>query len=65
LDKALDLDPKYVDAYNGRGGAWLEKREYDKAIADYTTALELDPEHKFAYRAKAWRGGRKATSIAR
>ena len=31
-------------AYNNRGIAWRDKKEYDKAIADYNEAIRLDPK---------------------
>ena len=34
-DEAIRLDPKDIDAFNDRGNAWRDKREYDKAIKDY------------------------------
>ena len=27
----------------GRGGVWTEKKDFDRAIADYSVAIELDP----------------------
>ena len=33
------------DHYN-RGCAWHEKKEYDKAIADYNEAIRLDPKYR-------------------
>jgi tetratricopeptide (TPR) repeat protein len=47
-----DLEASY---YN-RGYAWDEKGEYDKAIADYTMAIELNPKFTEAYynRGNAW-----------
>ena len=55
-DKAIELDPKFAAAYNGRGNAWYVKQEYDKAIADYDKAIELDPKLAAAYndRGNAW-----------
>ena len=47
--KALELDPEYVYAYNGRGNAYQALGEYEKAVSDYDRALELDPEHVNAY----------------
>ena len=47
--KALELDPEYVYAYNGRGNAYKALGEYEKAVSDYDRALELDPEHVNAY----------------
>ncbi len=50
-------DPKDAAGYNKRGIAWSEKRDYDRAIADYTEALRLNPQYHFAYynRGIAWR----------
>jgi len=43
--------PKGEDAesYLKRGAAYYEKGEYDSAIADYTKAMELDPNLAEAY----------------
>ncbi|MGH6974104.1 MAG: tetratricopeptide repeat protein, partial [Stellaceae bacterium] len=35
-------------AFYDRGNAYDDKGEYDKAIADYTQALQLDPRHETA-----------------
>jgi tetratricopeptide (TPR) repeat protein len=56
LDLELDLsDSKqkkvrsqslaYADVYNNRGAAWYNKGLYDKAIADYSTAIRINPGH--------------------
>ena len=36
--------------------AWSDKKEYDKAIADYNEAIRLDPKDANAYinRGMAW-----------
>lgn len=39
-NKALSLNPKYLDALNARGLAWQGKGEYDKAIADYSAVIK-------------------------
>ena len=36
-------------AYNGRGFAWCDKKDYDKAIADYDEAIRLDPKFASAH----------------
>ena len=36
-------------AYSGRGSAYVGKGDYDKAIADYTEAMRLDPKLADAY----------------
>jgi tetratricopeptide (TPR) repeat protein len=40
-------------AYYHRGISYYDKGEYDLAIADYTKAIELEPEYPFTYRARA------------
>ena len=44
-------------AYFNRGNAWKSKGKYNKAIADYTKAIEIDPNFSDAYynRAVAWK----------
>src|SRR5258708_31589841 len=36
-------------AYIGRGTAYGDKGDYDRAIADFTKAIELDPKSAVAY----------------
>ena len=45
----MEIGPGYADVYNKRGGAWVHKGELDKALADYTKAVESDPEFEDAY----------------
>jgi tetratricopeptide (TPR) repeat protein len=37
------------DVYYNRGLAWGKKGDHDKAIADYTRAIEIDPKYAKAY----------------
>jgi len=39
--KAIDIDPSYANAYNGRGIAFFHKTEYEKAWDDVDTAQSL------------------------
>lgn len=39
--KAIELDPRYIEAYGARAFAYKGKGEYDKATADYNKAKEL------------------------
>ena len=47
--RAIELNPEYVDAYNNRGNAYDDIKEYEKAISDYNRAIELNPEYAMAY----------------
>jgi tetratricopeptide (TPR) repeat protein len=40
------LDAK---SYNNRGIAYQKKRQYDKAISDYSKAIEINPRYADAY----------------
>jgi tetratricopeptide (TPR) repeat protein len=44
FDKALELDPQYIDAWKGKGSAYLHQQEYYEAILAFDKALELDPQ---------------------
>ena len=47
---AISHDPNDADAYDRRGDVYLyNKGDYDRAIADYTQALKLDPNHVGAF----------------
>jgi len=47
--EAITLDPKYADAYDGRGFSNYGKGDYDRAITDYDQAITLSPKYAFAY----------------
>ena len=43
-NKAIEINPNYVDAYNNRGNIYSQgKGEYDNAIPDYDKAIEINP----------------------
>lgn len=47
FDAAIEIKPKSMEAYRGRGDAHMGLGEYDEAVTDYTQALSLktdDPE---------------------
>jgi tetratricopeptide (TPR) repeat protein len=48
-DKALMLDPKFVDAYYNRGTSKIYLKNYTGAIDDYTKAIGLKPDFVSAY----------------
>jgi tetratricopeptide (TPR) repeat protein len=48
-DKAIEVNPKYVNAYMARANSYRILGMYDKAIEDYNKVIELDPEYALAY----------------
>ena len=48
-DKAIEINPKNIEANYNRGLAYGKKGQYDQAIADYTKAIEINPRHAKAY----------------
>ena len=47
--KAIELNPRLVEAYENRGMAYENGKDPDKAIIDYTKVVELDPSNAFNY----------------
>jgi len=43
--EAIRLDSGYAPVYFKRGNVYKKQDRYELAIADYSKALELDPEH--------------------
>jgi tetratricopeptide (TPR) repeat protein len=41
--EAIRLKPDFAWAFEGRGGAYSDLKQYDKAIDDYNEAIHLDP----------------------
>jgi len=48
-DRAIRQKQNTVQAYNNRGLAYSELKQYQKAIKDYSQAIKLDPDHVAAY----------------
>jgi len=47
--RAIELNPKYEEAYNNRGGAYPHLGEYRQAIRDFNKAIELKPDNAGAF----------------
>jgi len=47
--KAIEIDPRFADAYINRGLAYDSKGQFDQAISDYNKAIELNPRDADAY----------------
>jgi tetratricopeptide (TPR) repeat protein len=53
----LNVDPAamlYAPTYYSRGFVYAQKKDCDKAVADYDEAIRLDPDNPHAYQALAW-----------
>jgi tetratricopeptide (TPR) repeat protein len=49
LERAIELKPDYMAAYNSRGVAYGNLKEYEKAIEDYNRAIELEANYASVY----------------
>lgn len=47
--KAIQIDPKFLPAYEQRASDYLNLKQYPQAIRDYGTVLTLDPDNHTAY----------------
>ena len=56
-NKAIELKPDYVYAYNNRGNAKSDLGNFQEAIEDFNKAIELMPDYAKAYY------GRGATNL--
>ncbi|MEI0510002.1 tetratricopeptide repeat protein [Brachyspira intermedia] len=48
-NKAIELDPNYTDAYNGREKAKNDLGKYEDSIKDFNKVIELTPNYTNAY----------------
>jgi len=75
-DRAIELNPRFVEAYFVRGVVYTEgKGQYDKAISDFSKVIEITPEDADAYHnrgvahyligdySKAWEDVHKVESL--
>jgi tetratricopeptide (TPR) repeat protein len=46
---AIEINPKYSEAYLRRANVYSWNKQYDLAIADYSKAIEFDPNYVLAY----------------
>ena len=48
-DRAIEINPRFAEAYSNRGNARLDGRDLDGSIADYDLAIKIDPVFAKAY----------------
>ncbi|MCK5706856.1 MAG: tetratricopeptide repeat protein [Candidatus Aureabacteria bacterium] len=49
LEKAIEINPKFAEAYNNRGIAYYNKGNTDEAISSFNKSIEIDPRNVDAY----------------
>jgi tetratricopeptide (TPR) repeat protein len=52
--RAIELNPKYRDAYYNRAQGWAKKKQYDAATKDLQKTIELDPKNGNYYLDLGW-----------
>jgi tetratricopeptide (TPR) repeat protein len=53
LEKALEIDPRYANAWNNKGISLGNLGRYDEEIRSYEKALEIHPRYAVAWYNKA------------
>jgi tetratricopeptide (TPR) repeat protein len=53
-DKAIELNPKSVEAYDGRGASYSSSGEYERAISDFDKVIALKPKVADTYRSRGF-----------
>ncbi len=53
-DRAIELSPKFVDAYFRRGLTYTEMGNLDSALINYNSTIDLDLQHVNAYIQRSW-----------
>jgi tetratricopeptide (TPR) repeat protein len=47
--KAININPRYADAYNNRGNLYQQQGKPDLALSDYNKAININPRDAMAY----------------
>jgi tetratricopeptide (TPR) repeat protein len=53
-DRAIELNPKFIEAYFRRGLTYTEMGDLELALVNYTNTLDLDPHHVKAWIQRSW-----------
>jgi tetratricopeptide (TPR) repeat protein len=54
LEKIIEVDPQYAEAFDRLGVIYLEKNSVDQAIINFNIAVKVDPEFGVAYYHRAF-----------
>jgi tetratricopeptide (TPR) repeat protein len=49
VNKVIEMDEKYVEAYTLRGNCYLALKKNEEAVKDFSKAIEMDPNNRGAY----------------
>ena len=52
FSRAIEMNPRYADAYVSRGKAYVAKNDPDLAISDFSAAIRIDPRHVQAFNSR-------------
>ena len=47
--KAIDINPKYIEAFNGLGNAYIKLKKMEHAIQSFEKAIKINPNYFEAY----------------
>jgi len=47
--KAIEINPKYIDAYNGWGYSLYDQKKYNEAAEIYRKSFSIDPKNKYTF----------------
>jgi len=47
--KVIEMDEKFVEAFNMRGNCYSALKKNDEAVKDFSKAIEMDPNNRGAY----------------
>jgi tetratricopeptide (TPR) repeat protein len=53
FNRALELNATLASAWNGRGGVYFRRRQYQQALRDYNEAIRINPRFAQAYQNRA------------
>ena len=49
FNKVIEMDEKFVEAYNMRANCYTALKKNDEAVKDFSKAIEMDPNNRGAY----------------
>ncbi|MCW3090394.1 MAG: OmpA/MotB domain protein [Ferruginibacter sp.] len=49
INKALEIEPRFVDAFLSRAGIYANLKRYDSSVNDFEKASQLDPVYSVTY----------------